>query len=92
LKDIEVWETEYAVLVVWGTHDVWQAYVKSREFYLYVVEEEPEGLFNELFLSKVLGYGQYWGDPELLDEESWTLDKYSTEPVDGWVPYLVVNW
>ena len=94
---VEVWETEDAVLVAWGTHSPGRAYASAAKFYAETngPNDIPEGILEEFILCITTGQGRYWGSPKLRgieDETPWPREFISLEPVEGWVPYLVVNW
>lgn len=83
---IEVWETEYPVLIVWGTHDPDMAFVHSYDFYMDVVGELPEDL-REILKEAT----EWWIDPaveDLVDDEEWPDEMQSRKHVEGWVPVL----
>lgn len=92
-QKIRVWETEDAVLVIWGTHDPNASYGAAVDWYE-ANSEVPDGLAAEIFNAAVTGSGEYWGDPALLDndETEWPVDKISSNPVKGWTPYVAVSW
>jgi hypothetical protein len=86
---LECWETEWGVLVVFGTHDPNVAYAKAKEWYSQnseVPEDLEEGLRDYA--------ARWWADPAVKDTdgEAWPDTLVSREEVPGWIPYLVVNW
>ena len=88
--EIEVWETEYPLLLIWGTHDLRMARRGARKYYTETVHEIPEGLDTELFEAKL-----FWGDPSLRDmevEEPWPSEKLSNVPAKGWIPFMAIDW
>lgn len=86
----QAWEDENAITYAWNTHDPELAR-KLHEDWLRTNGFDP---FSEEF-SATSGFWenamQRWADPELAgpDIERWPAEAISTEPRDGWVPYLV---
>lgn len=91
--EIEVWETEDPILIVLGTHDLELAYSHAKKFYEDAVGEVPEDLKEEIGSSLDSGSG-LWVNPEVayLEEERWPDFMMSTEPLEGWVPFISVLW
>jgi len=91
---IQAWETKDGLAMVWGTHD---AKVATSAYNTYLADDT--GLLHweewavperEWVESPVA-----WGDPELLSPEMadypWPEAMQSSEPVQGWIPFLVVS-
>lgn len=96
LGNVQVWETEDAILVVFGTHKIGPAHEAAKKFYTENVGEVPEGLYEELSDAALRGdgWGHRWADPAVLnlDEQAWPESMVSAVPVKGWTPFLVVMW
>jgi len=92
-RTITAWETEDAVLVVFGTHFIHKAIAAARKFYDETIGERPDDLSEELHASLTNG-GKQWAHPAVLEieEERWPDSMKSVTPVEGWVPFLVVTW
>lgn len=90
---VQAWETEDPTLVVFGTQQINEAFAASKEFYKETVGEVPEGLYSEL-VSAFLHGGRRWAADGVLEieDERWPSHMVSTSPVDGWTPFLVVQW
>lgn len=86
--DIQVWETEDALLVIWGTHDANVAYGVSVDWYE-ANSEVPDDMAVQL-----LDVRAYWANPAVLDidESPWPEHMLSRTPVDGWTPYMLAEW
>lgn len=93
MSKIEVWETEDAMLVVWGTHDPHRAYGAALDWYT-ENSEVPHGLASMILDVTVTGFGENWANPGVrdLEEAAWPSKMWSRTPVEGWTPYLVVCW
>lgn len=93
MSKIQVWETEDAMLVIFGTHDPHAAYGAAVDWYE-ANSEVPDGLAAEIFNVIVTEDGLYWADLAVLDVEevAWPKEMTSVVPVEGWTPYMVVCW
>lgn len=91
--DIEVWETENAVLVIWGTHKAIAAYDAARSFYM-EDSEVPSGLLAEILSTVSSDRGLIYADPAVLDleDEVWPKHFTSLYPIAGWVPVMIICW
>lgn len=93
MRKIIAWETDAPDLIVWGTHNAREATDVAKKFYENEMGDVPRSLFWQLNLAAGLGYGRFYGHPSLPELETWPNELVShKEPVDGWVPYLVVQW
>lgn len=88
---VEAWETENAVIVVWGTHDPGIAADTANAWYRANIGDplEDETLMTpEDFSAETL---RFWGRPDAPEHEVWTPDMHSAKPVEGFVPYLAAD-
>lgn len=86
LPETEAWDTEMGDIVVWGTHD---PIVAKNAYVEFARRNDAE--IDEDFLELDFSYAdKFWGAPHLRDQEvEWEPQSFSTEPVEGWIPYLV---
>jgi hypothetical protein len=91
--EIQAWETEDAIDVVWGTHDPALA---ERAWTKYLNDDcglHPSDAYYQearIAVEEWATARRSWARPDGPETEVWTDDMHSNEPVDGWVPYLVV--
>lgn len=64
MSKIQVWETEDAMLAIWGTHDPNAVYGAAVGWYE-ANSEVPDDLAAEIFNVCVTSDGVYWGRPSL---------------------------
>lgn len=87
---IEAWEAEDASLVVWGTHDPFEA---KYAYNHHIVEALSH--VDEEFLTSVAEWEddarKLWADPAIIHKATWEPGDYAEEPIDGWTPYLVLS-
>lgn len=85
MTEIRAWTMDNDDALVWGTHDPAEAAKAYNEF----VDDDLLEAEDVRDWSR-----KYWGYPELIwvEEEIWPASMISREPVEGWVPYLVIEW
>ena len=89
--EIQAWETEDAVIVVWGTHEPKTASYVANQWYR---ENIGEPLEDGTFMTPEDFEGscaKYWGHPDAPEHEVWGDALWSREPVVGFIPYLAVD-